>query len=90
MTVDIRKPVHSAQFVPFTIYVADGGQLRALPLILWLFRRISLDYIFQRLFSIRRRTNLIREQLLYFGTTTACPILIVCRENIATVRSRHE
>jgi hypothetical protein len=28
MTVDIRKLVHSAPFVPFTIHLADGGQLR--------------------------------------------------------------
>jgi hypothetical protein len=28
MTSDIRKLIHSAPFVPFTIHVADGGQLR--------------------------------------------------------------
>ena len=28
MTADIRKLVHMAPFVPFTIHLADGGQLR--------------------------------------------------------------
>jgi hypothetical protein len=28
MTADIRKLVHAAPFVPFTIHLADGGQLR--------------------------------------------------------------
>ena len=28
MTADIRKLVHAATFVPFTIHLADGGQLR--------------------------------------------------------------
>ena len=28
MTTDIRKLVHAAPFVPFTIHLADGGQLR--------------------------------------------------------------
>lgn len=28
MTADIRKLVHSVPFVPFTIHLADGGQLR--------------------------------------------------------------
>jgi hypothetical protein len=28
MTADIRKLVHAVPFVPFTIHVADGGQLR--------------------------------------------------------------
>jgi len=28
MTADIRKLVHSAPFVPFTIHLADGGHLR--------------------------------------------------------------
>jgi hypothetical protein len=29
MTADIRKLVHAVPFVPFTIHLADGGQLRA-------------------------------------------------------------
>ena len=28
MTGDIRKLMHAAPFVPFTIHTADGGQLR--------------------------------------------------------------
>ena len=28
MTADIRKLMHAAPFVPFTIHLADGGQLR--------------------------------------------------------------
>ena len=28
MTADIRKLVHAVPFVPFTIHLADGGQLR--------------------------------------------------------------
>ncbi|MGO9201058.1 MAG: hypothetical protein ACLQM8_11055 [Limisphaerales bacterium] len=28
MTADIRKLVHATPFVPFTIHLADGGQLR--------------------------------------------------------------
>ena len=28
MTSDIRKLVHAVPFVPFTIHLADGGQLR--------------------------------------------------------------
>jgi hypothetical protein len=28
MTADLRKLVHAVPFVPFTIHVADGGQLR--------------------------------------------------------------
>ena len=28
MTADIRKLVHVVPFVPFTIHLADGGQLR--------------------------------------------------------------
>ena len=28
MIADIRKLVHAAPFVPFTIHLADGGQLR--------------------------------------------------------------
>ena len=28
MTSDIRKLIHSVPFVPFTIHLADGGQLR--------------------------------------------------------------
>jgi hypothetical protein len=28
MAADIRKLVHSVPFVPFTIHMADGGQLR--------------------------------------------------------------
>ena len=28
MTADIRKLIHAAPFVPFTIHLADGGQLR--------------------------------------------------------------
>jgi len=28
MTADIRKLVHTVPFVPFTIHLADGGQLR--------------------------------------------------------------
>ena len=28
MTADIRKLVHAMPFVPFTIHLADGGQLR--------------------------------------------------------------
>ena len=28
MTGDIRKLVHATPFVPFTIHLADGGQLR--------------------------------------------------------------
>ena len=28
MTADIRKLIHAASFVPFTIHLADGGQLR--------------------------------------------------------------
>ena len=28
MTTDIRKLVHAVPFVPFTIHLADGGQLR--------------------------------------------------------------
>jgi hypothetical protein len=28
MTADIRKLVHSVPFVPFTIHLADGGQMR--------------------------------------------------------------
>jgi hypothetical protein len=28
MTADIRKLIHSTPFVPFTIYLADGGQVR--------------------------------------------------------------
>jgi len=28
MTADIRKLVHALPFVPFTIHLADGGQLR--------------------------------------------------------------
>jgi hypothetical protein len=28
MTADIRKLVHAVPFVPFTIHMADGGQLR--------------------------------------------------------------
>lgn len=30
MTADIRKLMHAAPFVPFTIHLADGGQLRVL------------------------------------------------------------
>ena len=30
MTAAIRKLVHSVPFVPFTIHLADGGQLRGL------------------------------------------------------------
>ena len=28
MTADIRKLMHAVPFVPFTIHLADGGQLR--------------------------------------------------------------
>jgi hypothetical protein len=28
MTADLRKLVHAVPFVPFTIHLADGGQLR--------------------------------------------------------------
>ena len=28
MTADIRKLVHAVPFVPFTIHLADGGELR--------------------------------------------------------------
>ena len=28
MTGDIRKLIHAVPFVPFTIHLADGGQLR--------------------------------------------------------------
>jgi hypothetical protein len=28
MTADIRKLVHTVPFVPFTIHLADGGQVR--------------------------------------------------------------
>jgi hypothetical protein len=28
MTADVRKLVHAVPFVPFTIHLADGGQLR--------------------------------------------------------------
>ena len=28
MTADIRKLTHAASFVPFTIHLANGGQLR--------------------------------------------------------------
>ena len=28
MTADIRKLVHAVPFMPFTIHLADGGQLR--------------------------------------------------------------
>lgn len=28
MTADIRKLIHSVPFVPFTIHLADGGELR--------------------------------------------------------------
>lgn len=28
MTADIRKLIHAASFVPFTIHLANGGQLR--------------------------------------------------------------
>jgi hypothetical protein len=28
MKADVRKLIHAAPFVPFTIHLADGGQLR--------------------------------------------------------------
>ena len=28
MTADIRRLIHAVPFVPFTIHLADGGQLR--------------------------------------------------------------